>query len=225
MSSEVESTLTSVCDFNSLSFDQRGQSNAKATAKYSASFGSGDIFLAASLNDSYSIEGMIFILVRRRFKAIRTSFSEHVDLSTISEKCLSISSSINSGEINSNLIEENKVRVIPWEAIKAENSIFASTTSSILNQAPYFSTWRLCMPARTFRPNSKASSSVNFDFETIALSIRNWFILPHSASLATSSQSKSLCSCMSFFKSSGTVKVNVAIPSLKSDDLFKPFAG
>src|SRR3990167_5816918 len=117
MSSEVENTLTSDCNFNFLSLDQRGQLKANAIAKYSASFGSGDIFLATSLNDSYSIEGIIFIRARRRFKAIRTSFSEHFDLVTISEKYLSISSSINSGEINSNLIEENKVRVIPLVAI------------------------------------------------------------------------------------------------------------
>jgi len=222
--SEVERTLTTDCFFNRLSFDQRGQSKARATAKYSASFGSGDTLFASFIQCSYSSYGKILICARRISKAVRTSSSGRLALATSSGKYLSSSFSINSGDMNSSRNEENRLRVLPSEATSAEKRVFASTTSSMEHQTPYALTCCSWMPARTFLPNSKASRSVNFDSAAMAFSMRSWDNFSRIASRATAAQSMSLCSSISFLKSSGTVNVIVAILPKKVIPFFKPFA-
>lgn len=227
-SSEVERTFTAACDWSSLSFDQRGQLNASATARYSTSLRSGLIFSAFSFQASYSRAGGMSIREKISSDAAHNSFSDAFDFLMISGKCLSSSFSINSGEINCNRGEKSRLLVIPEGESKAAMTMFASTTSSMEHQTPYAFTCRSWMPFLTFLPSSTlnlmASSSVNFDFAAMALRMRNWVTRCRIASWATAGQSKMCNLFRSLFKSSGTVSVKVAMPSEKASHFFKPFA-
>ncbi len=230
--SDVDNTLTSFCDLSLLSLDHSGQLNFNAKAKYSESFGSGDIALAFGRADSYSIEGMMMILDRMADKTIFSSTSEHPVFSFNKGRYLSISSNKNSGETNSKSFENKSSRVTPSEEIKAANNIFASMTAFMPDQAPYFCMCRSCIPFLIFLPRSKASFSVNLDLAVMAFKIANWLTFSRMAALATSDQFISLNSSISRFKSSGTDKVIVGISAppinmfntQNTHNIFKSFA-
>ena len=220
-SSEVVRTLNELC-FNFLSFDHKGHPNFNASAKYSVSFGSGQILEASLVKSSNSLKGTI-----SSFEEIKENnnpiFSEESpDFFEISSSYFSNSSNKYSGMCKVNLFENNISAVLPTGEIRVEIIIFASTTKSI-NYLKDLSLNLLCNDLFTFLPISRASFSVNFDPETMDLNKANcesFFLI---ASLATADQFMSPNSSICFFNSSGIDKVIVGIFSLETFNLLNIF--
>ncbi len=165
-SSFVGKTLIRDCLLSPLSSDQTEQLNFSANAKYSTSFGSGEISPASAKNSLYFIARRNLILGISSNKNEKRSSSFNPDFCSISSLCFQNSSKINSGDISSSLSSKNRFNVLPLAIIAANNSL-ASTTSNIYSKPVFFNSSNL--PSLSFLPNSTASFSVNLLFEAIAL--------------------------------------------------------
>src|SRR3989344_3697217 len=208
-SSVVDTTLTSSCFLSSLSFDQSAQACFNATAKYSTSFGSGDIFFAFVRNCLNSENGTKCTLEEINETANSKSFLERPDFLLISGSCFRSSSPKNSGAKSISSSENNNSCVFPPKEMSAEKKMLASITNSIQCDPGCSFLKRSCMDLLIFLPSSKASFSVNLDLAVMDFKIANWATLSRMAARATSDQFISLNSSISRFRSSGTDKVMV----------------
>src|SRR3989338_8783894 len=209
---EVDNTLTDFCDASALSFDHKGQLKDKARAKYSTSSGSGHIDSALLMKRTYSEKGINLILEANNSKASLHCAGLKPDLSIISCSCSQISPSKYSGAYNSTVPRKSKSQALFPKAISIEKIILASTINLIQAYASGCSRLnRAWMDLFIFRPNSRASFSVNFDLATIDLNNLSWETFSRIASRATSDQLMNFDSSISCFNSSGTDKVMVGI--------------
>lgn len=163
----ITSTLDCCC-FNGLSSDQIGQLNFSASAKYSASSGSGEIFTPSLIHLDFSTENTVICSLT----AENSRFNSHLDnllFSDISSQCLPISNKIMSGDIISSSPEKNSLCLEPF-AIKSDMIMLASTTT--FTQTTPIDLSCLYLPFLIFLPSSianlSASSSDNSLFEEIA---------------------------------------------------------
>src|SRR3989344_4918738 len=224
--SEVESTLTTDCDFSCLSCDHSAQRNLSATARYSTSAGSGDTFSASGRYAENSAKESNSKCAEKSVIRSSISFSPNPAFLLISERCSWHSTKIRSGAYNLSSSEKKRSAcLLCLEAIRRENKILASTTNSIYRYASgCSSTKRSCIDRFIFFPNSRASFSVSLERETMDLKSFSWETLSWMAALATADQLTSGSASTSCFNSSGTVSVKVAIPAEKAPHFFKPFA-
>ena len=106
-------TVISRCVLRSLSFDHNGQLSFRASARYSMSFWSGEIFFAFWMHFSNLENGTSLIREKIRESASSNSFSGNFDFFNISFLCLIISFKSNSGADSFNVSANSRFAVIP----------------------------------------------------------------------------------------------------------------
>ncbi len=137
INSEVVNTLTSDCSLRCGSLDQIEAFVDKANARKSLSSGSEITDLAFIRNSSYSDSSMKVINSSISKRRISNPCSDNADLAKHSERCLSISDLINSGAMNSALIDENMYEAMENGFI-SENKMLLSMTNSIHSYSRLF---------------------------------------------------------------------------------------
>ena len=130
--SSVVNTLTNDCSLRCGSFDQIAELKANANARKSASSGSEIADFAFSRKSSYSEDLKKSIDSSTSFCLISNCCSESFDLNKHSSLCSFNSDFMNSGAINSHLIDANKYADIEYGFI-IENKELLSNTSLILD--------------------------------------------------------------------------------------------
>ncbi|MFH1585225.1 MAG: LamG-like jellyroll fold domain-containing protein [archaeon] len=134
--SDVVNTLTNDCCLRCGSLDQIKALVNNASARYGESFGSGNEFKAFIRKSLYSDELNNLIDPSTSFCLIPNSCSESFDLDKQRSLYFSSSGLINSGAINSALIEENKYEAADNGFISEKNILLSNT--SIILIYPYF---------------------------------------------------------------------------------------
>src|SRR3989344_110169 len=164
-----ENTLTSVCFLRPLSPENIGQPYSIASARYGASLKFSSIAFDNLFKNPEDGTNVICFFMNSS-ELFNSSFESRVSDNNLSI-FLSSSDAINSGAMNSNLLNSllysNTSKLLPF-FISAENTTFTSTTRSIgyfpdFNNLEYLS----ASDKLTSSDNFSACSSVNFDLETI----------------------------------------------------------
>ena len=118
--------------------DQIGIFFDNAKAKYSSSFGSGQISFALVRDFSNLDKGINFILENIRDRAKLIDSSSNFDFSIITFLYLFVSSNKYSGANKVNSFRKINSRVFPYFEISSEITIFASITSSIMKSYIFY---------------------------------------------------------------------------------------
>ena len=229
---DVENILILDCFLNASSFDQIGQFNFNASAKYGLSFACGDNSFALDSNSLYDCEDIIVINSFNLSIINSISLGFNLEYLTRSGMFCFNSSKTYFGENNSNLrCSEFIIVNRTGFSLKNENKILASSTNFIYHPSC------LCLfQTLSFSslPNFKQSSSVSSDFSNIlSKSLSNRALLAFSdKNTRTDSEilsSGKELSC--FFNSSGMDRVmfgifdspQSSVYSVKDVQLFKLF--
>jgi len=235
ISSFVESTGTSSCDFRSASFDQMDASRESAKATYGASSGSGSAPSASLRNLSYNEIPRKEILSSTSFHRISNSCADNADLAKHTALCLSNSDVTNSGEKSFALMAGNKYEAAESGFMMENRTLVSKTNLLAMNQYPSFflasgeSSFRSRSnrPFLAFLPSSTdhlTSSFSSSDSSILPTSLRNAsrFTFLERNSLTTSDQLTSAMESIWRFKSSDIDMVKFGMVSPFALDTINP---